>query len=90
MFRRDNLMWGITAGRFDSGSDGVLRPLISEVYETSPVLGLGLGGMEVVDSAYVSAYMSAGMVGLVLYLVVLGLLLKAAMRGRAGRGAVWL
>jgi hypothetical protein len=90
MFQGDNLIAGITAGRLSSREEGALRPLISKVYEASPVFGIGFGGLDMVDSAYVSVYMAAGAVGLVLYLTGLGILLKSGVKTRAGRGAKWL
>ncbi|HWE49179.1 MAG TPA: hypothetical protein VG273_05300 [Bryobacteraceae bacterium] len=85
MFQSENLIRGITAGRLSAKDDSVLQPLVSKVYETSPIFGIGFGGLDTVDSAYLSVYMSAGILGLLLYLVTLGVLLKSGMRRKSGR-----
>jgi hypothetical protein len=90
MYQDDNLMAGVTAGRLSTSEQGALRPLISKVYEASPFFGIGFGGLEAVDSAYVSVYMASGIAGLLLYAILLATLLQRAIVSWSGNGLAWL
>lgn len=59
-----------TASRLGAGS--TLAPVISEVWEKSPFFGLGSGGLAVpYDNGWVEAFVMAGLVGAVVYTLVL-------------------
>jgi O-antigen ligase len=74
-----------SGGRF--GEAGSLGPVVSEVWRTSPLLGVGLSGLQAAyDNAWVEWYVLAGITGVVCYTAVLAVLIHAwlASRRRVG------
>jgi hypothetical protein len=75
-----------SGGRF--GEAGSLGPVVSEVWRTSPLLGVGLSGLQAAyDNAWVEWYVLAGITGVVCYTAVLAVLIHAWLASRRYVGA---
>jgi hypothetical protein len=71
----------LTGGRM--GSDGVMRTMFGDVWSESPIYGRGGGSAACVDSAYFSIFNDSGLLGLVAYALILGILFLHALRLRS-------
>ena len=74
-----------TGGRFSAGDTGSVAWAFAQVFDRSPLLGLGFGTFLAYDSMYLVAFAYAGLVGLVAYgglLAALAARVKRAARPR--------
>jgi|SRR5579883_429819 len=72
----------ISGGRFSSNGESLMGTLVDRISNVSPIAGVGFGFLPAVDSAYIYAYMTAGVFGVgAIALLILMLVLPAFRRG---------
>jgi hypothetical protein len=70
-----SLLSSLTASRF--GETSTLGPVIEAVWEASPIIGVGAGGLAVsYDNGWLEAFIGAGTVGILCYSASLALILR--------------
>lgn len=74
-----SVLSSLTASRFGEGS--TLGPVVQAVWSASPVIGVGAGGLAVpYDNGFLEAFIIAGLVGVICYVVTLALAGRAWQR----------
>jgi hypothetical protein len=73
--KSDDILFGITGGRLSWSGSAIFDEQLSYLWYEGGLWGIGFGGVAAVDSAFIHSFMSAGVLGLVLYMAMLFTLL---------------
>jgi hypothetical protein len=68
-----------TGGRF--GTEGQIFGQFSEIWGSDPLCGRGFGTAEILDNGYLEFFWQGGLVGLVLYILIIATIAWAGIRG---------